>query len=123
MVEEYLMLMSEGGMIAVVGFMFMFLTYQNSKRSDQQAKAISDLSIHNEGQTKVIEEISKEIEGLKGIIIKLIDKHTRSDSKAETRAEKYIDSAEKRHMSVISEINDVTDSLNYLKGRINGRNS
>jgi len=43
------------------------------------------------------------------ITIKLIDRWNKSD-----------DRADMRHEKVIEEINDVTDQLNFLKGRING---
>ena len=46
------------------------------------------------------------------ITIKLIDRWNNSDDKADNRHEK-----------VMEEINDVTDQLNFLKGRINGGGS
>ena len=48
----------------------------------------------------------KEVES---ITIKLIDRWNKADDKADTRHEK-----------ILEEINDVTDQLNFLKGRING---
>jgi uncharacterized protein YllA (UPF0747 family) len=49
----------------------------------------------------------KEVED---ICIKLIDRWNRSD---ETR--------DRRHEQIIQEMNDVTDEINFIKGRINGR--
>jgi hypothetical protein len=46
---------------------------------------------------------------IEGITIKLIDRWNRSDEKADRRHEKQVD-----------ELNDVTDQINFLKGRING---
>ena len=46
---------------------------------------------------------------VEAITIKLIDRWNTSDDKADNRHEKLVD-----------EINDVTDQLNFLKGRING---
>ena len=46
------------------------------------------------------------------ICIMLIDRWNRSD---ETR--------DRRHEQVLQELNDVTDDLNFLKGRVNGKNS
>lgn len=46
------------------------------------------------------------------ICIKLIDRWNRSD---EVR--------DRRHEDIIKEINDLTDDVNFLKGRINGRSS
>ena len=48
----------------------------------------------------------KEVEN---ITIKLIDRWNKAD-----------DRAERRHEKVIEEMNDVTDEINFLKGRING---
>jgi len=44
-----------------------------------------------------------------GIVVKLIDRWNRADDKADIRHEK-----------LMSELNDVTDEINFLKGRING---
>jgi hypothetical protein len=44
-----------------------------------------------------------------GIVVKLIDRWNRADDKADARHEK-----------LMSELNDVTDEINFLKGRING---
>ena len=49
------------------------------------------------------------IKEVETITIKLIDRWNSSDDKADNRHEK-----------LIGEINDVTDQLNFLKGRING---
>ena len=47
---------------------------------------------------------------VESICIKLIDRWNRSD---ETR--------DRRHEQVLQELNDVTDDLNFLKGRVNGK--
>ena len=46
---------------------------------------------------------------IENICIKLIDRWNRSD---ETR--------DRRHEQIIQEMNDVTDEINFIKGRING---
>jgi hypothetical protein len=61
--EEFLALYAEYGMIGVVGCMFVFMVYQNAKRSEEQAKAINDLQIENKGQ-------SETLENMEGMIIK-----------------------------------------------------
>ena len=53
--------------------------------------------------------LMSKIKEVEGITIKLIDRWNHSDDKSDMRHEK-----------VMSEINDVTDQLNFLKGRING---
>tara|TARA_R100000734_G_C3318766_1_gene113348 strand:+ start:921 stop:1181 length:261 start_codon:yes stop_codon:yes gene_type:complete len=46
---------------------------------------------------------------IENICIKLIDRWNRSD-----------EGRDRRHEDIIKEINDISDDLNYLKGRING---
>jgi len=50
------------------------------------------------------------LQEIEDICIKLIDRWNRSD---ETR--------DRRHEDLIKELNDVTDDINYLKGKLNGR--
>ena len=50
------------------------------------------------------------LQEIEDISIKLIDRWNRSD---EIR--------DRRHEDLIKELNDVTDDINYLKGKINGR--
>ena len=104
--EEFLALYSEAGMIGVVGAMFVFMVYQNAKRSDQQADAIEALKIENEGQ-------SKNIENIEMIVLKFLDRWNRSD---ETR--------DRRHDDLVKELNDLSDVMMEVKGqvsRINGK--
>ena len=53
---------------------------------------------------------NSDIENVEGIVIKLIDRFNKSD---ENTANHRID--------IVKELNDVTDGLSYLKGRINGK--
>ena len=46
---------------------------------------------------------------IESISIKLIDRWNKSDERAERRHEKQVE-----------EMNDITDQINFLKGRING---
>ena len=50
------------------------------------------------------------LQEIEDISIKLIDRWNRSD-----------ESRDRRHEDLIKELNDVTDDINYLKGKINGR--
>jgi len=104
--EEFLKLYAEAGMIGVVGAMFVFMVYQNAKRSDHQADAIEALKIENEGQ-------SKNIENIEMIVLKFLDRWNRSD---ETR--------DRRHDDLVKELNDLSDVMMEVKGqvsRINGK--
>ena len=93
-------------MIGVVGAMFVFMVYQNAKRSEQQAESIEALKVENEGQSKNIENIEQ-------IVLKFLDRWNRSD---ETR--------DRRHEDMVKEINDLSDVMMEVKGsvsRINGK--
>ena len=103
---DFLELYQEGGMIAVVGAMFMFLVYSLNKRSGEQANTLEDLKIENKGQ-------SETLENMEGMIIKLIDRWNKSD---ETR--------DRRHEKMVEELNDQSSILMEIKGnlsRINGK--
>jgi hypothetical protein len=55
-------------------------------------------------------QLINKLQEVEDICIKLIDRWNRSD---EIR--------DRRHEDLIKELNDVTDDINYLKGKINGR--
>ena len=59
---------------------------------------------------QAIAKMESTIENVEGIVIKLIDRFNKSD---ENTANHRID--------IVKELNDVTDGLSYLKGRINGK--
>tara|TARA_R100000687_G_C6353978_1_gene120207 strand:- start:92 stop:409 length:318 start_codon:yes stop_codon:yes gene_type:complete len=103
---DFLAIYSEAGMIGVVGAMFVYMVYQNAKRSDKQAESIEELQVINKGQEETLEN-------MEGMIIKLIDRWNKSD---ETR--------DRRHEDSVKEINDMSDILMEIKGsisRINGK--
>jgi type II secretory pathway pseudopilin PulG len=107
MIEEFLTLYSEAGMIGIVGAMFMFLVYSMSKRANQQAEALEALKIENEEQ-------STRIANIESITLKFLDRWNRSD---ETR--------DRRHEDMLKEVNSLSDVIMEVKGsvsRINGRN-
>ena len=55
------------------------------------------------------------------IIVKLIDRFNKSDDRFKIMESRIIESAERRHEKLIDELNDMTDDLNFLKGRINSQ--
>ena len=104
--EEFLAIYAEAGMIGIVGAMFVFMVYQNAKRSEQQADSIAELQVINKGQEETLENMER-------MIIKLIDRWNKSD---ETR--------DRRHEDTVKEINDLSDVMMEVKGsvsRINGK--
>ena len=52
------------------------------------------------------------LQEIETITIKLIDRWNQADDKQD-----------RRHEKVLEELNDVTDEINFLKGRINGHGS
>ena len=121
MLQEFATLYGDIGLTGCIVSCFLWLIYTMNTRASSQAESLQTLTVLNEGQSKDIEEILKEIENQTQIVVKLIERHNKSDNNSERRAEKLMESSERRQSSIITEINDVTDSLNYLKGRINGK--
>jgi len=106
MMENFIALYAEAGMIGVVGAMFVFMVYQNAKRAESQAEDLEEIKVENEGQ-------SKNIENIEIIVIKFLDRWNRSD---EIR--------DRRHEDMVKEINDLSDVMMEVKGqvsRINGK--
>ena len=107
---DTLALYQEGGMVLLVASMFMFLVYSMNKGSTEQAQSLENLKIENEGQTKHINEIIKEVDEQKTILIKLIDRFGRSD---ETSLAYRND--------MMRELSEASEKISYLSGRMNGR--
>ena len=56
---------------------------------------------------------------LESIIVKLIDRFNKSDSRLEAMADQLTEAADRRHEKLVDELNDMTDDLNYVKGKLN----
>ena len=95
----------EGGMIAVVGIMFVYLVVSMSKKSESQQKTLEDLKVENRGQ-------SETLENTEGMIIKLIERWNKSDEISLRHRE-----------DVIREIGDLSEKVSYVTGRINGKSN
>ena len=98
-------LYQEGGMIAVVGAMFMFLVYSLNKRSQEQARTLEDLKIENKGQ-------SETLENMEGMIIKLIARWNESDSVRDRRYEQTIEA--------MSDMEKQLSRMDGIMSRMNG---
>ena len=55
------------------------------------------------------------------IIVKLIDRFNKSDNRLEAMADQLSTAADRRHEKIIDELNDLTDDINFVKGRLNGK--
>ena len=73
---------------------------------------IKSQKLQNEDLDSIRQNIAKmeeTIENVEGITIKLIERWNKSD-----------DTSQRHREDIVKELNDVTDDLAYLKGRING---
>jgi hypothetical protein len=55
------------------------------------------------------------------IIVKLIDRFNKSDERFKRMEDSMQESAERRHEKLVDELNDLTDDMNFIKGRIDKR--
>ena len=80
-----------------------YLVVSMSKKSDAQAQTLEDLKIENRGQSETLENIN-------GMVIKLIERWNKSD-----------DISLRHREDMIREMNDLSEKISYLSGRINGK--
>jgi len=99
---DFMAVYQEGGMIAVVGIMFVYLVVSMSKKSESQQKTLEDLKVENRGQ-------SETLENMEGMIIKLIERWNKSD-----------DTSLRHREDILRETSDLAEKVSYLSGRING---
>ena len=96
----------EGGMVLVVGMMFVYLVVSMSKKNETQQEPLENLKIENKGQ-------SETLENMEGMVIKLINRWNQSDDKLDRKFD-----------AITKEINDLDNQISEVKGslsRINGR--
>ena len=99
---DWVAIYQEGGMVLVVGIMFVYLVVSMSKKSDSQQKTLEDLKVENRGQ-------SETLENTEGMIIKLIERWNKSD-----------DVSLRHREDILREVSDLAEKVSYLSGRING---
>jgi|TARA_R110000803_G_scaffold69271_1_gene131540 hypothetical protein len=99
---DFMAVYAEAGMIGIVGVMFVYLVISLSQKSTNQQKTLENLKIENKGQ-------SETLENMEGILIKLVDRWNKSD-----------DTRDRRNEDLMKEVNDMSDKISYLSGRING---
>ena len=99
MMETY----AEYGAIGVIVFLFIMMIVNLMKSQKLQ----------NEDLVQIRQAIAKsetKMRNVEGMVIKLIERWNRSDEIGQRHRE-----------DIVKELNDVTDDLAYLKGRINGK--
>jgi len=99
---DWVAIYQEGGMVLVIGIMFVYLVVSMSKKSESQQKTLEDLKIENRGQSETLENIE-------GMVIKLIERWNKSD-----------DVSLRHREDILRETSDLAEKISYLSGRING---
>jgi len=95
---------AEYGTQGVVVFVFIMMIVNLIKSQKAQNEDLDDIRVH-------ISKIQTVVYNVEGIVIKLIERWNKSDEVGQRHRE-----------DIVKELNDVTDDLAYLKGRINGKN-
>ena len=94
---------AEYGAIGVIVFLFIMMIVNLMKSQKAQNEDLDDIRVH-------IGKIEGKCNNIEGIVIKLIERWNKSDEIGQRHRE-----------DIVKELNDVTDDLAYLKGRINGK--
>tara|TARA_Y100001938_G_C7988870_1_gene378372 strand:- start:442 stop:762 length:321 start_codon:yes stop_codon:yes gene_type:complete len=105
-VPEFMEIYAEGGMIAVCGFLLVYMIVSMQKRMGDQQSALKELEVENRGQTETIENVES-------ILLKLL-----------MRMDKTDDRIGRRFDDLVKEINDADNQLSEIKGvisRLNGK--
>lgn len=93
----------EYGAVGIIVVMFVMMIVNLIKSQKAQNEDLDDIRQH----IAIMETTVKNVEG---IVIKLIERWNKSD-----------DISSRHREDIVKELNDVTDDLAYLKGRINGK--
>ena len=99
MMEVYM----EYGAIGIIVSLFVMMIMNLIKSQKTQNEDLDEIRVD-------ISKIESTVENVEGIVIKLIERWNKSD-----------DTSQRHREDIVKELNDVTDDLAYLKGRINGR--
>lgn len=99
MMETY----AEYGAIGVIVFLFIMMIVNLMKSQKSQNE---DLDQIRQAMAKAETKMSN----VESIVLKMLDRWNKSD-----------DISQRHREDVVKELNDVTDDLAYLKGRINGK--
>jgi len=101
MMETY----AEYGAIGVIVSLFVMMIMNLIKSQKAQNEDLDQIRVN-------IGKMESTIENVEGIVLKMIDRWNKSD-----------DTSQRHREDIVRELNDVTDDLAYLKGRINGKNA
>ena len=99
MVETY----AEYGAVGVIVTLFVMLIMNLIRSQKEQSKDLDDIR-------KSIAKSETKMSNVEGIVLKMLDRWNRSDETSQRHRE-----------DIVKELNDVTDDLNFLKGKINSK--
>jgi uncharacterized protein YoxC len=98
-------MMETYGAIGVIVSLFVMMIMNLIKSQKTQNEDLDNIRVH-------IGRMESTIENVEGIVLKMLDRWNKSD-----------DISQRHREDIVRELNDVTDDLAYLKGRINGKNA
>ena len=101
MIETY----AEYGAIGVIVFLFVMMIMNLIKSQKAQNEDLDQIR-------QAIAKSETKMGNVESIVLKLVDRWNRSDETSQRHRE-----------DIVKELNDVTDDLADLKGRINGKNA
>ena len=94
---------AEYGAIGVIVFLFIMMIVNLMRSQKAQNEDLDDIRVH-------IGKMETVVYNVEGIVIKLIERWNKSD-----------ESRDRRHEDMVKEMNDISDDLNYLKGKLNSK--
>ena len=72
-----------------------------------------------ESEIKQVQDVSEnELQQNRKILVKLIDRWNKADEARDRRHEDLVDNAERRHEKLTFELRTQSETLNYLKGKL-----
>ena len=101
MMETY----AEYGAIGVIVFLFIMMIMNLIKSQKMQNEDLDKIRQANA-------KLETKMGNVESIVLKMLDRWNKSD-----------DTSQRLREDIVKELNDVTDDLAYLKGRINGKAS
>jgi len=96
-------LYAEYGAVGIIVILFVMMITNLIKSQKLQNEDLDDIR-------QSIAKAETKMVNVEGIILKMLDRWNRSDEVSQRHRE-----------DIVKELNDVTDDLAYLKGRINGK--
>ena len=94
---------AEYGAVGVIVFLFIMMIVNLMKSQKLQNEDLDQIR-------QAIAKSETKMSNVEGMVIKLIERWNRSDEIGQRHRE-----------DIVKELNDVTDDLSYLKGRVNGK--